>query len=104
MQPGIDPFTKVTQSEYIVYYSTQGRNFTRSNSTNSISFQGKLQLLRLHHLGDSPTQILEKMGRNMDSVETILSQKGRITICSSPKRIRRYLSSGDILRAIRRVE
>ena len=75
-----------------------------SNSTNPILLQEKLEVLRLQHLGDSPTQISEKIGCSPDSVQRILSQKGRITKCSSPNRSRKYLTLGDRLRVVCRVE
>ena len=71
-----------------------------SNSTNSILLQEKLEILRLQHLEDSSTQISEKMGRSIDSVERILSQKGHTKKCRSPKRSRNYLNLGDRLRVI----
>ena len=75
-----------------------------SNSTNPILLQEKLEVLRLQHLGDSPTQISENIGRSADSVERILSQKGPITKCSSPNRSRKYLTLSNRLREICRVE
>ena len=104
MQPGIDAVTKLTESKHILYICTQVRNFTMSNSTDSILLQEKLEVLRLQHLGDNPTQISEQIGRSTDSVERILSEKGHIKKCSSPNRIRKYLTLGDRLRVICRVE
>ena len=104
MQPGINPVTKLTESEYILYICTQETNFTMSNSTNPILLQEKPEVLRLQHLGGIPTQISEKIGRSADSVERILSQKGRITKCSSPNRSRKYLTLGDRLCVICRDE
>ena len=45
MQPGIDPVTKLTEFEYILYYSIQGKNFAMGNKINLISSEEKLEIL-----------------------------------------------------------
>ena len=75
-----------------------------SNSTKPMLLQDKLGVLRLQHLGNSHYQISEKIGSSLDSVETILSQKRRITKFSSPDRSRKHLTIDDRLCAVHLVE
>ncbi len=75
-----------------------------SESINRILLVDQLQVLTMACTGSSNQEIAEEIEQNVPSVLMIISQRSRITNCSTPKLSRRYLPLSDRLRDICRTE
>ena len=65
-----------------------------------LSLSDKLDILSRSHNGETNMSISESVGCTKDTVHQILTQRSRITKCSSPRLARRYLQLGDKLKVI----
>ena len=65
-----------------------------------LSLSDKFDILTRSHNGLSNSSISESVGCTVEIVHQIVSQRSRITKCSSPRLARRYLELGDKLKVI----
>ena len=71
-----------------------------SQSLHQVPLIDKVQVLSQSYSGMSNDLIAEKINQNISCVLQIVSEKNRITKCTSPKATRRFLTLKDRLRVI----